>query len=73
MVEQLDETTGRGRTALLEKLRRLQKQLQQVEADKKSTSEDYGAQIKEIKAEIKGTLTELDDMPAIGAQDEISG
>ena len=51
------------RRELLEKLRRLQKQQQQVEGDKSSMAKDYNDQLKDIKKELRDTLTELEDTP----------
>jgi len=65
-----NENAGPGRTELLERLRRLQKQLQQVEGDKKSAATDYNDQIKDLKSEIKTTLVDLDDLPATDAEQE---
>jgi len=49
------------RKELLEKLRNLQKQHNDVSDMKKAMTKDYGDQLKDIKAEIDDTLSALED------------
>jgi hypothetical protein len=65
-----NENAGPGRTELLERLRRLQTRLLEVEKDKKSMADDYNGQIKDIKTEIGTTLAELDECPASPVEQE---
>lgn len=71
MTAPLEEDEARAketRKEKLERLRRLNERIVQTERDKKTAADDYGEQLKDLKAEVKQVLAELKDMPEDPAQ-----
>ena len=62
-LEEDQQRKNETRKEKLERLRRLNERVVQTEKDKKTAADDYGEQLKDLKAEIKQVLDELNGMP----------